>query len=248
MLFNTGTETVFSEHGLLTTVAFKFGKQPVHYALEGSIAIAGAAVTWLRDNLNIIKDPSEIDAIASRVSDTAGVYFVPAFTGLFAPHWCMEAQGMMVGLTQYTKKEHIVRATLEAVSLQTKEILNVMHQDSGTKVEELIVDGGLCNSNVLMQIQADVLGIKVHRPEMLETTALGAALAAGVGIGVVKFDDERGELSLVNAVTSNDEEKSQQVQTFEPKISDVERKAKFKKWENAVKLAIKWAEMVKSGK
>jgi glycerol kinase len=185
MLLNTGEEAVRSTHGLLTTVAYKLGPhEPTTFALEGSVAIAGAAVKWLRDNLGIIKRSGEISDLAAQVPDTGGVYFVPALSGLLAPHWREDARGCIVGLTQHTTKHHLARATLEAVALQTREILEAMNQDAGTHLTALRVDGGLTVSDVLMSIQADILGLEVHRPVMRETTALGAALAAGLGVGV----------------------------------------------------------------
>ena len=198
MLFNTGKTPVFSKHGLLTTVAFKMGEDEPVYALEGSVAIAGAAISWLKDNLGIIKEPSEISVLANQVSDNAGVYFVPAFSGLFAPYWREDARGCIVGLTQYTTKQHICLATLEAICFQSKEIIDAMNLDSGHAITSLRVDGGLTNSGLLLQIQSDLLGASVGMfwhgstvdlldcPNMKETTALGAALAGALGVGVFK--------------------------------------------------------------
>ncbi|CAG8651438.1 2408_t:CDS:2, partial [Paraglomus occultum] len=196
MLFNTGSDVVISKSGLLTTVGYKFGKEATVYALEGSIAVAGSAVKWVRDNLGIINDAPEINVLASNVEDTGGVYFVTAFSGLFAPYWRDDARGCIVGITQYTNKNHIARATLEAACFQTRAILDAMNKDSGHPIVSLKVDGGLSNSDICMQIQADVLGIEVDRPAMRETTALGAAIAAGHAVGIWK---SLSELDNVNA-------------------------------------------------
>ncbi|KAJ3303864.1 hypothetical protein HDV03_003433 [Kappamyces sp. JEL0829] len=191
MLCNTGTAPVISTHGLLTTVGFQLGADaPCYYALEGSIAIAGASVKWLRDNLGIIKSAKEVGELASKVADSGGVYFVPAFSGLFAPYWRDDAKGTIVGMTLFTKKEHICRATLEAVSFQTKDIMESMELDMKTPVSLLRVDGGMSNSEELMQIQTDIVGVDLDRPAMLETTALGAALAAGLAVKMWPSLDE----------------------------------------------------------
>ncbi|KAJ3013002.1 hypothetical protein HKX48_005977 [Thoreauomyces humboldtii] len=227
MLFNTGPKAVISTHGLLTTVAFKLGKDvaPV-YALEGSVAIAGAAIKWLRDNLGMIKEASEINTLAGSVDTTAGVYFVPAFSGLFAPHWRDDARGCIVGLTQYTKKEHIARATLEAVCFQTKEVLDAMNADAGTDLALLKVDGGMTASDLGMQIQADLLGIAVERPQMRETTALGAALAAGLTVGVWKDLDH-----FTTAIAPD---------VFKPKIEAKDRDERYASWKKAVERSLNW--------
>ncbi|KAK3726909.1 hypothetical protein QZH41_016705 [Actinostola sp. cb2023] len=193
LLYNTGLEPILSENGLLTTVAYKMGPdQPTFFALEGSVAIAGAAVQWLRDNLNMLQSSSEIESLSKSVSSSAGVYFVPAFSGLYAPYWQMDARGLIIGLTQFTNKAHIARATLEAVCFQTRELLDAMNEDCGIPLASLLVDGGMTVNNLLMQLQADVLGINVERPTMPETTALGAAMAAGAakGIEVWKLNPE----------------------------------------------------------
>ncbi|KAH9368310.1 hypothetical protein HPB48_008024 [Haemaphysalis longicornis] len=185
LLCNTGLEMVQSSHGLLTTVAYKLGpKRPVQYAVEGSVAIAGAAVRWLRDNLSLISSSAEIEKVARTVGSTHGVYFVPAFSGLYAPHWQPDARGIICGLTQFTTRAHIARATLEAVCFQVREILDAMDHDSGTRLKQLLVDGGMAVNDLLMQLQADLLGIPVVRPQMPETTALGAAIAAGAAEGI----------------------------------------------------------------
>ncbi len=194
LLLNTGKEIVPSKSGLLTTVAAGLGDHKgsplqIQFALEGSIAIAGAAVQWLRDNLKLIGNAAETEAIAQSVEDTGGVYFVPAFNGLFAPHWDMYARGTLVGMTRYTRREHIVRATLEAECYQTREVIEAMEKDSGVKLKSLKVDGGAVKNNFLMQLQADILGAQVVRPIVNETTALGAAYAAGLASGFWKSLD-----------------------------------------------------------
>ncbi len=189
-LLNTGTEIVRSKHGLLTTVCFKFGDQPAQYALEGSVAVTGSAIQWLRDELQIISHASEIEALASSVTDTAGVYFVPAFSGLFAPYWRSDARGAIVGLTRSATKAHLARATLEAICYQTMEIMDAMTADSGVALTQMRVDGGITASDLCMQLQADVMGIEIVKPLITETTALGAAYAAGLAIGYWQSLDE----------------------------------------------------------
>ncbi len=183
LLAHTGARPVPSRSGLLTTVAYAFSDAPA-FALEGSIAIAGAAVQWLRDNLGLIRTAEETEAIAASVEDAGGVYFVPAFSGLFAPHWDMDARGTIVGLTRYVTRAHLVRATLEAICYQTREVLEAMERDAGVHLSALRVDGGASRNNVLMQLQADILGVPIIRPTVSETTALGAAYAAGLAAGV----------------------------------------------------------------
>jgi glycerol kinase len=183
MLLNTGRDIVPSKHGLLTTVAYGLPGETT-YALEGSIAITGAAVQWLRDNLGLIQDANETEAIAQVVDDAAGVYFVPAFSGLFAPYWDMDARGVIVGLTRYVNKAHLVRATLEAICYQTRDVLGAMQADSDIELSALKVDGGATVNNFLMQLQADILGVPVVRPTIHETTSLGAAYAAGLATGL----------------------------------------------------------------
>ncbi|KAL1915008.1 uncharacterized protein VTP21DRAFT_7713 [Calcarisporiella thermophila] len=228
MLFNTGTEPVLSTHGLLTTVAYQFAGSEPHYALEGSVAVAGSAVKWVRDNLGLIKEAHEIGELATKVPNTGGVYFVTAFSGLFAPYWRDDARGVLVGLTQYTNKYHIARATLEAVCFQTRAILDAMNLDSGKELTGLKVDGGMTNSDVCMQLQADILGIEVDRPEMRETTALGAAFAAGIATGVWK---SLSELTSINTEGQT---------LFKPQISGEEREAKYKDWQRAVEKSLNW--------
>ncbi|KAJ2585026.1 Glycerol kinase, partial [Coemansia sp. RSA 1722] len=199
MLFNTGSEPIFSKNGLLTTVGYKLGPNAEpKYALEGSIAVAGSAIQWLRDKIGLIFSASEIGFLSDSVEDNGGVYFVTAFSGLFAPYWRDDARGCIVGLTQYATRGHIARATLESVCYQTRAILDAMRKDSGTELRRLRVDGGMTNSEQAMQIQADILGIEVVRPEMRETTALGAALAAGLAVGVWESEAELRQVAQSN--------------------------------------------------
>jgi glycerol kinase len=192
MLLNTGTEIVPSKSGLLTTLGWKLGDQPAIYCLEGSIAITGALVQWLRDNLGLISQSAEVEDLAKTVEDNGGAYFVPAFSGLFAPYWRGDARGVIVGLTRYVNKGHIARAALEATAWQTREVLDAMEADSGVKLKELKVDGGMVFNDLLMQFQADSLQVPVIRPKVAETTALGAAYAAGLAVGFWgSYDDLR---------------------------------------------------------
>jgi glycerol kinase len=190
MLLNTGTEIVHSRHGLLTTVCYQFGDAPIVYALEGSIAVTGSLVQWLRDNLHLIDSAAEIENLAYTVEDNGGVYFVPAFSGLYAPYWRSDARGVIVGLTRFANRGHIARAALEATAFQTREVLDAMYQDSGVALQALKVDGGMVRNELLMQFQADVLGVPVVRPRVSETTALGAAYAAGLAVGFWRSTDE----------------------------------------------------------
>ena len=190
MLMNTGTKPVSSVAGLITTVAYQLGTQPAHYALEGSIAIAGALVQWLRDNLGIIAKSSDIEALAASVADNGDVYIVPAFSGLYAPYWKDSARGVITGLTRYATRAHIARAALEATAYQTRDVLAAMEQDSRIKLSELRVDGGMVVNELLMQFQADILDVTVVRPKVTETTALGAAYAAGFATGYWRNTDE----------------------------------------------------------
>lgn len=232
LLCNTGLEMVQSSHGLLTTVAYKLGpKRPVQYAVEGSVAIAGAAVRWLRDNLSLISSSAEIEKVARTVGSTHGVYFVPAFSGLYAPHWQPDARGIICGLTQFTTRAHIARATLEAVCFQVREILDAMDHDSGTRLKQLLVDGGMAVNDLLMQLQADLLGIPVVRPQMPETTALGAAIAAGAAEGIDVWSlDSRNFPKITTDV-------------FEPSILPAEREQRFSKWKDAVSRSLHWQEV-----
>ena len=189
-LLNTGTEIVRSKNGLLTTVCFKLGDAPAHYALEGSVAVTGSAIQWLRDQLGIITNAAETEGLASSVADTAGVYFVPAFSGLFAPYWRSDARGVIVGLTRAATKAHLARAALEAICYQTRDVMDAMVADSGVPMKEMRVDGGITANSFCMQLQADVMGIDITRPLIAETTALGAAYAAGLAVGFWSSTDE----------------------------------------------------------
>src|SRR5450759_4941738 len=182
MLFNTGTTPVPSKNGLLTTLGFKIGNQPAVYCLEGSIAITGALIQWLRDNLNLIEKSADIEPLARTVEDNGGIYFVPAFSGLFAPYWRSDARGVIVGMTRYANRGHIARAALEATAYQVREVFDAMENDSGVRLTTLKVDGGMVVNNLLMQFQADILNVPVVRPQVPETTSLGAAYAAGLAI------------------------------------------------------------------
>lgn len=229
MLFNTGNSPVFSNHGLLTTVGYKFGDSDPAYALEGSVAVAGSSINWLRDNLGVISDAAHLNSLASKVKSTAGVYFVTAFAGLFAPYWRNDARGTICGITHFTKLEHICRATLEAVCYQSRAILEAMDKDSQTPLRSLKVDGGMSNSDLCMQIQSDILGIEVDRPLMRETTALGSAIAAGMAVGVWKsFDD----LSAINEIGRTQ---------FTSQISSKKREKMYLGWQEAVKRSFGWA-------
>ena len=228
MLLNTGSEIVQSTQGLLTTAAYGLSAGRCSYALEGSIAITGAAVQWLRDNLGLIKSAAETEAIASSVEDAGGIYFVPAFSGLFAPYWDMDARGVIVGLTRYVTRAHIVRATLESICYQTREVLEAMNADAGLQLSALKVDGGAVVNDFLMQLQADILGVPVVRPTVRETTALGAAYAAGLATGVWQNLDELKSNWAVERV-------------FEPQWSADRRDTGYAGWRKAVQRAMKWA-------
>ncbi|KDP37048.1 hypothetical protein JCGZ_06104 [Jatropha curcas] len=241
ILLNTGEKIVKSNHGLLTTLAFKLGpKAPTNYALEGSIAIAGAAVQWLRDGLGIINVASESEVLAKQVDSSGGVYFVPAFNGLFAPHWRDDARGVCVGITRFTTKAHIARAVLESMCFQVKDVLDSMQKDTGEKGEQnnakgeflLRVDGGATVNNLLMQIQADLLGNAVVRPADIETTALGAAYAAGLAIGVWKEEEIFATGEKVKTAT-----------TFHPNLHEQQRKKKVESWCKAVEKSFGLADL-----
>lgn len=237
LLYNTGLKAVESKTGLLTTVAYQLGKdKPAIYALEGAIAIAGACVQWLRDNMGMISTSAEIEELAASVDSTHGCYFVPAFSGLFCPYWQSDARGIICGLTQFTNKNHIARAVLEAVCFQTRELLDAMNKDSGLELTSVRVDGGMTVNSLLMQIQADLLGIDVVRPSMTETTALGAAMAAGGAEGVDVWD-----LSTVMSATKGGSA-STPVATdiFHPSITDKEREERLAKWKMAVERSMHW--------
>ena len=192
MLLNTGEKIIHSKNGLLTTVGYQLSNEKPVFCLEGSIAITGALVQWLRDNLGIIQNSNDIESLAETVEDNGGIYFVPAFSGLFAPYWKPDARGLIIGLTRYANKGHIARAALEATAFQTRELLDAMLKDSGVQLNSIKVDGGMVNNGLLMQFQADILNVPVVRPNITETTALGAAYAAGLTVGFWKgLDDLR---------------------------------------------------------
>jgi len=229
LIFNTDTEIIHSKNGLLTTLGYKLGDEPAHYALEGSIAVTGSLVQWLRDNLGLISSAAEIEALASTVEDNGGVYFVPAFSGLFAPYWRPDARGALVGLTRYVNKGHIARAALEATAFQTREVLDAVNADSGVPLTELKVDGGMIANNLLMQFQADILGVPVVRPVVAETTALGAAYAAGLAVGFWSdLDDLR----------KNWQEDSR----WTPNMDDAERDRQLRLWKKAVTKTFDWVD------
>nr|6ZQ4_A Chain A, Glycerol kinase-like protein [Thermochaetoides thermophila DSM 1495]6ZQ4_B Chain B, Glycerol kinase-like protein [Thermochaetoides thermophila DSM 1495]6ZQ4_C Chain C, Glycerol kinase-like protein [Thermochaetoides thermophila DSM 1495]6ZQ4_D Chain D, Glycerol kinase-like protein [Thermochaetoides thermophila DSM 1495]6ZQ4_E Chain E, Glycerol kinase-like protein [Thermochaetoides thermophila DSM 1495]6ZQ4_F Chain F, Glycerol kinase-like protein [Thermochaetoides thermophila DSM 149 len=238
LLYNVGTEPVISKYGLLATVAYDFGRgrKPV-YALEGSIAVAGAGITFLMNNLGFAPKPSEINALAESVLDNGGVVFVTAFSGLFAPYWIDDAKGTLFGITQHTTKGHIARATLEATCYQTRAILDAMEKDSGHKLESLAVDGGLSASDLCMQTQADISGIPVDRPRMRETTALGAAIAAGLATGVWRELDHVKE-SIAGGANGNGKKNAREV--FYPKMDRKKAERLFRKWEQAVEMSRGW--------
>ena len=229
LIFNTGEEIVHSKNGLLTTLGYKLGDAKPHYALEGAIAVTGSLVQWVRDNLGLIKDAPEIEALAKTVDDNGGAYFVPAFSGLFAPYWRSDARGALVGLTRYVNKGHIARAVLEATAFQTREVLDAVNADSGVDLTELKVDGGMIANNTLMQFQADILGVPVVRPVVAETTALGAAYAAGLAVGVWGSLDE---------LRANWQEDSR----WTPSMDDAERDRQLRNWKKAVTKTFDWVD------
>jgi glycerol kinase len=229
MLLNTGEKPVLSRNGLLTTLGYKIGDQPPVYALEGSIAITGALVQWLRDNLGMIEKSSDVETLARSVEDAAGIYFVPAFSGLFAPYWRSDARGAILGMTRYVNKGHIARAVLEATAYQTREVLDAMEKDSGVKLTALKVDGGMVFNELLMQFQADILDVPVIRPKVAETTALGAAYAAGLAVGFWKdYDELRRNWGM-------DKE-------WKPSMSAEKREKLFSGWKKAVTRTFDWME------
>ncbi len=229
MLLNTGTKVVPSKSGLLTTLAYKIGDQPAQYALEGSIAITGALVQWLRDNLGMINSSGDIEALAASVENNGGVYFVPAFSGLFAPYWRSDARGVIAGLTRYVNKGHIARAVLEATAWQTREVLDAMNADSGVPLTALKVDGGMVHNELLMQFQADVLGVPVIRPVVAETTSLGAAYAAGLAVGFWTAVED------LRANWAKDKE-------WQPKMDAAERDKELRLWKKAVTRTFDWVD------
>ncbi|MET0590039.1 MAG: FGGY-family carbohydrate kinase, partial [Naasia sp.] len=229
LLLNTGNKRVTSKNGLLTTVCYKIGDAAPVYALEGSIAVTGSLVQWLRDNLGIISKASEIEELARSVDDNGGVYFVPAFSGLFAPHWRPDARGAILGLTRFANKGHIARAALEATAFQTREVLDAVNADSGVPLEELKVDGGMIANDLLMQFQADQLGVPVVRPEVAETTALGAAYAAGLAVGFWEnLDDLRANW--------------QENKRWTPSMDEGERERTYRNWKKAVTKTFDWVD------
>ena len=228
-LLNTGTEIVRSKNGLLTTVVFKFGSEPVHYALEGSVAVTGSAIQWLRDQLGIISNAAETENLASSVPDNGGVYFVPAFSGLFAPYWRTDARGVIVGLTRAANKAHLARAALEAICYQTRDIMDAMVADSGVPLVEMRVDGGITANEFCMQMQADVMGVEITRPLVSETTALGAAYSAGLAVG---FWSNKAEIR----------KQWQPSRRWYPTTSQENREAGYARWKMAVERSLNWAD------
>jgi glycerol kinase len=229
LLLNTGNEAVQSKSGLITTLAYKIGDQPAVYCLEGSIAITGALVQWLRDNIGLIKSSPEIEELAKTVEDNGGVYFVPAFSGLFAPYWRSEARGVIAGLTRYVTKGHIARAALEATAWQSREVVDAMNADSGVDLTSLKVDGGMVYNELLMQFQADVLDVPVIRPTVAETTSLGAAYAAGLAVGFW------AEVEDLRANWGKDKE-------WQPQMDPQEREKEYGFWKKAVTRTFDWVE------
>lgn len=229
MLSNTGNSPIHSSHGLLTTLAYQFNHEPAVYALEGSIAITGALVQWLRDNLGLIANSAEVEDLATSVADNGGIYFVPAFSGLYAPHWRSDARGAIVGLTRYINKGHFARAVLEATAYQTREVLDAMNEDSRVPLKNLKVDGGMVFNQLLMQFQADILGVPVIRPNIAETTALGAAYAAGLAVGY--WDD-----------TDDLVENWRASQVWEPAMEADQREMLYKGWKKAVSRTFDWVD------
>lgn len=230
LLLNTGTELVRSENGLLTTVAYQFGSAAPVYALEGSIAVTGSAVQWLRDQLGIISGASEVETLAAQVEDTGGVYFVPAFSGLFAPYWRSDARGAIVGLSRFNTNAHLARATLEAICYQSRDVVDAMAADSGVTLTTLKVDGGVTANKLCMQLQADILGVPVSKPVVAETTALGAAYAAGLATGFWSGTEELRE-------------KWAEAERWEPRWSDEQRRDGYAGWGKAVGRTLDWVDV-----
>ncbi|KGN33635.1 glycerol kinase [Knoellia sinensis KCTC 19936] len=230
LLLNTGTEIVRSKNGLLTTVAYQFGSSAPVYALEGSIAVTGSAVQWLRDQLGIISGASEVETLAAQVDDTGGVYFVPAFSGLFAPYWRSDARGAIVGLSRFNTNAHVARATLEAICYQSRDVADAMTADSGVRLETLKVDGGVTANRLCMQLQADILGVPVSKPVVPETTALGAAYAAGLATGFWSGTDELRA-------------KWAEAERWEPSWSDDQRRDGYAGWRKAVDRTLDWVDV-----
>jgi len=229
LIVNTGEQRVRSEHGLITTVAYRCGDDPARFAVEGSIAVTGSLVQWLRDNLGIISRSEDVETLAATVGDNGGAYFVPAFSGLFAPYWRPDARGALVGLTRYVNKGHIARAALESTAFQTRDVIEAVVADTGRTLPDLRVDGGMTRDDLLMQFQADILGIPVVRPKVVETTALGAAYAAGLATGVWSGFDELRALW-------------QEERRFEPVMDDAERERRYRLWRKAVTKSLDWVD------
>jgi glycerol kinase len=229
LLLNTGTEPVQSKNGLLTTVGYKIGEQDAVYCLEGAIAVTGSLVQWLRDNIGLFQSAPEIEDLAKTVEDNGGAYFVPAFSGLFAPYWRSDARGAIVGLTRYVNKGHLARAVLEATAFQTKEVVDAMNADSGVELESLKVDGGMVQNDLLMQFQADILDVPVIRPTVAETTSLGAAYAAGLAVGFW------GEIEDLRANWGKDHE-------WTPRMDADRRDREYRMWKKAVTRTFDWVE------
>lgn len=229
MLLNTGSRIVLSAAGLLTTLGYALdGAEPIN-ALEGSIAVTGSAVQWLRDQMGLITSAAEVEALAAQVSDSGGTYFVPAFSGLFAPFWRADARGAIIGLSRFYTRAHLARATLEAICFQTRDVLDAMVRDSGVRLDALKVDGGATANNLLMQHQADILGVPVVRPRVAETTALGAAFAAGLAVGCWKSLDEVGS-------------EWQADRQWELQWSEDRREATYRGWRKAMERSLNWRE------
>ncbi|MBZ4487033.1 glycerol kinase GlpK [Microbacterium sp. cx-55] len=229
LLVGTGERIVRSPHGLITTVAYRIGDEPAQYAMEGSIAVTGSLVQWLRDNLGMFSESNEIERLAASVPDNGGAYFVPAFSGLFAPYWRPDARGALVGLTRYVNRAHIARAALEATAFQTLDVIGAVEADTGHALEELRVDGGMTKNGLLMQFQADILGVPVVRPEVIETTALGAAYAAGLATGVwTDLDELRSHW--------------REGERWEPQMDGEERDRRIRMWRKAVRRSFDWVD------
>lgn len=229
VLLNTGTSKVLSENGLLTTVAYKIGEQDAVFALEGSIAVTGSLIQWLRDNLGLIESAPEVEELAKSVTDNGDCYFVPAFSGLFAPHWRSDARGAIVGMSRFVNRGHIARAALEAAAYQSREVIEAMEADSGVALTTLKVDGGMVANETLMQFQADILGVPVIRPKVPETTALGAAYAAGLAVGFWEgFDDIR--------------ENWAEDKRWEPSMAEDQKEKLFNRWKQAVRRTLDWVD------
>jgi len=229
LLMNVGEKPVPSNHGLLTTLAYKAGSQPTMYALEGSIAITGALVQWMRDNLGLIANSADIETLAASVTDNGGIYFVPAFSGLYAPYWKDNARGVIAGMTRYVTKGHFARAVLEATAFQTREVLEAMEKDSGIALDSLRTDGGMVENSLLMQFQADILNKPVVRPRIKETTALGAAYAAGLAVGFyANVDDLRANWAVDH--------------TWHPKWEATKREEMYRQWKKAVTRSFDWVD------